>query len=62
MARCLAQLLSSLVMGLGYVWIGLDSHEQGWHDQIAGTYVVRKEHVRPWSCTSPRKTAADPLT
>lgn len=34
-------LVSSLFFGLGFIWIGFDPHKQGWHDKIAGTYVVR---------------------
>ena len=26
---------------LGLIWAGLDPRKQGWHDKIAGTYVVR---------------------
>jgi len=33
--------VSGLVFGLGFLWIGFDPHKQGWHDKIAGTYVVR---------------------
>jgi uncharacterized RDD family membrane protein YckC len=39
--------ISGLALGLGYVWISWDSHKRGWHDHIAGTYVVRKERERP---------------
>lgn len=33
--------ISGLFFGLGFIWIGFDPHKQGWHDKIAGTYVVR---------------------
>jgi uncharacterized RDD family membrane protein YckC len=46
LGRMLAQIPSAMVLGLGYVWIGFDSRKQGWHDQIAKTFVVRKEVVR----------------
>ncbi|MDA1258136.1 MAG: RDD family protein [Chloroflexi bacterium] len=29
-------------LGLGLAWISLDPKRQGWHDKIAGTYVVMK--------------------
>ncbi len=32
--------LSSLLL-LGFLWIGIDSKHQGWHDKLARTYVVR---------------------
>ncbi len=33
--------VSAAVFGLGFIWIGFDPHKQGWHDKMAGTYVVR---------------------
>jgi uncharacterized RDD family membrane protein YckC len=33
--------ISGLVFYLGFIWIALDEHKQGWHDKIAQTYVVR---------------------
>jgi uncharacterized RDD family membrane protein YckC len=38
--------ISGLALGLGYAWMGWDTHKRGWHDHIAGTYVVRKEQER----------------
>lgn len=32
--------LSTLVVGLGFVWIFVSRFGRGWHDHIAGTYVV----------------------
>lgn len=46
LGRMLAQIPSGIVLGLGYAWIGFDSRKQGWHDQIARTFVLRKELVR----------------
>lgn len=34
--------VSKIFVGLGFIWIGLDSRKQGWHDKIAGTVVVKK--------------------
>jgi len=39
--RALACLLSLVVACLGFFWIAFDSEKQGWHDKIAGTYVVK---------------------
>ncbi len=47
LGRMLAQVPSAMVLGLGYAWIGFDARKQGWHDQIARTFVIRKELVRP---------------
>jgi uncharacterized RDD family membrane protein YckC len=32
--------LSNLGFYLGLIWIAIDKDNQGWHDKIAGTYVV----------------------
>ena len=34
--------LSSIALGLGYLWVAWDKEKRGWHDHIAGTFVVRK--------------------
>ena len=39
--RALACLLSLVVACLGFFWIAFDPEKQGWHDKIAGTYVVK---------------------
>ena len=33
--------VSTIPFGLGLIWVGLDRRKQGWHDKIAGTYVVK---------------------
>jgi uncharacterized RDD family membrane protein YckC len=39
--RFVGFVVSSLPLGLGLIWAGFDPRKQGWHDKIAGTYVVR---------------------
>ncbi len=39
--RWLGYIVSYLVIFLGYVWIFIDDNNQGWHDKIAKTYVVK---------------------
>jgi uncharacterized RDD family membrane protein YckC len=39
--RYFAYILSMLPFGLGFIWIGIDSRKQGWHDKMAGTVVIR---------------------
>ena len=39
--RYFAYILSMLPFGLGFIWIGIDSKKQGWHDKLAGTVVSR---------------------
>lgn len=43
--RYFAYLLSSLPLGLGFIWIAFDKKKQGWHDKLAGTVVVRKRNI-----------------
>lgn len=38
--RYFSKILSAIVLGLGFVWIAVDSRKQGWHDKMAGTFVV----------------------
>jgi uncharacterized RDD family membrane protein YckC len=33
--------ISGIVFALGYIWVAFDEKKQGWHDKIAGTYVVK---------------------
>jgi uncharacterized RDD family membrane protein YckC len=33
-------ILASLPLYLGLIWVAIDDKKQGWHDKIAGTYVV----------------------
>jgi len=39
--RYFAYILSSLPLGLGFLWIAFDPRKQGWHDKLAGTVVIR---------------------
>jgi uncharacterized RDD family membrane protein YckC len=39
--RVLGYVLSAIPLGLGLMWAGWDKNKQGWHDKIAGTYVVK---------------------
>lgn len=32
--------VSSLLFGVGFLWITRDKNKQGWHDQISGTFVI----------------------
>lgn len=40
--RYFAYFVSAIVIFIGFIWIGFDSKKQGWHDKLAGTYVVMK--------------------
>lgn len=39
--RYFAYILSTLPLGLGFIWVAIDDRKQGWHDKLAGTLVVR---------------------
>ncbi len=41
-ARYLGYLVDWLALGIGLLWVGVDSRKQGWHDKIAGTFVVKR--------------------
>jgi RDD family. len=40
--RWVGMIISGLVLLLGYIWILIDKKNQGWHDKIAGTYVIKE--------------------
>ncbi|MBH9577004.1 RDD family protein [Inhella proteolytica] len=39
--RYLGYFLSTLALGLGFLWIAWDARKQGWHDKLAGSVVIR---------------------
>jgi uncharacterized RDD family membrane protein YckC len=50
LVRGLTAAFSAVVLFLGFFWIGWDSDKQGWHDKIAGTFVVRLPRSMPLVC------------
>ena len=38
--RVIGMSISVMAIGLGFLWIAIDKNKQGWHDKMAGTYVV----------------------
>lgn len=38
--RYIGYWLSAIPLGLGFLWVLVDDHRQGWHDKLAGTYVL----------------------
>ncbi|MFD2176907.1 RDD family protein [Veronia pacifica] len=38
--RYFGYFVSSIPFGLGLLWVALDDKKQGWHDKLAGTYVI----------------------
>lgn len=47
MGRYLAYFVSTIPLGLGLIWVGLDPRKQGWHDKLANTVVVRPRQRGP---------------
>ena len=45
--RLVGYWLSTLALGLGFIWIVFDRRRQGWHDKIADTQVVRAHGGSP---------------
>ena len=45
--RYLGYIVSALFASLGFVWVAIDKKRRGWHDMIAGTYVVSVMHEMP---------------
>ena len=39
--RYVGLFISILVIFIGVIWAAFDPNKQGWHDKIAGTYVVK---------------------
>ena len=39
--RFLGMILSFVVVLIGVIWVAFDKNKQGWHDKLAGTYVIR---------------------
>ncbi len=38
--RWIGVIIAAIPLGLGFFWIAWDDKKQGWHDKIAGTYVI----------------------
>ncbi|HET8568345.1 MAG TPA: RDD family protein [Candidatus Limnocylindria bacterium] len=41
LVRCIGLIVSFFVAFLGVIWVAFDAQKQGWHDKIAGTFVVK---------------------
>jgi uncharacterized RDD family membrane protein YckC len=50
--RYFAYLISTLPLGLGFLWIAMDPRKQAFHDKLAGTLVVRAKPARQKSLAS----------
>ena len=41
--RYFAYIVSSIPLGLGFLWIAFDKRKQSWHDKLAGTVAIHVE-------------------
>jgi uncharacterized RDD family membrane protein YckC len=39
--RYIGYFINTAILLLGWIWAFFDANHQGWHDKLAGTYVVR---------------------
>ena len=44
--RYIGYIVSGIVLSLGFLWLAFDGKRQGWHDKIAGTYVLMGDEDR----------------
>jgi uncharacterized RDD family membrane protein YckC len=44
--RYVGYLINSPILMLGWIWALIDANNQGWHDKIASTYVIKTEGRR----------------
>ncbi len=51
--RAVANGVSTIPFGLGYLWVAFDKRKQSWHDKIARTVVVRPDRSGGGSVTFP---------
>jgi uncharacterized RDD family membrane protein YckC len=40
--RYVGYIVSTVPLGLGFLWVGFDSRKQAWHDKLAHSVVVRR--------------------
>jgi uncharacterized RDD family membrane protein YckC len=45
--RIVGYVFSALVFYLGFLWVAVDARQRGWHDYLAGTYVVYDWDAHP---------------
>ena len=55
--RFLGYFISAFAIYIGYFWILIDNRRQGWHDKIAGTFVVYDWEAHPGGMVANRMQA-----
>lgn len=41
--RYIGYIISGIAFSLGFIWVAFDGKRQGWHDKLAGTYVIDED-------------------
>lgn len=52
--RYIGYFISAFGLYIGYLWVLFDNRRQGWHDKLAGTYVVYEWEARPGTFVAKR--------
>lgn len=55
--RYIGYIPSTLVLGLGFLWVAFDKRKRGWHDLMAGTVVVTPRPLGDRRRTRPHQPA-----
>ena len=45
--RYIGYYISAFALYIGFIWVLFDNRRQGWHDKLAGTYVIYTWDARP---------------
>jgi uncharacterized RDD family membrane protein YckC len=56
--RYFGYIISIIPLFLGFIWIAIDAHKQGWHDKMAETYVVKVPPIAEAAPAAPPHAAA----
>jgi uncharacterized RDD family membrane protein YckC len=51
LVRYIGLLISFFVILLGVIWVAIDPRKQGWHDKMAGSFVVQEVVPGTWRAT-----------
>jgi uncharacterized RDD family membrane protein YckC len=57
--RWVGYIISGLIFNLGFIWAAFDRRKQGWHDKIAGTFVVRTINIVDGPSFTPEEKCLD---
>lgn len=41
--RYIGYIISAMIASIGFLWLAFDHKRQGWHDKMAGTYVISED-------------------